>query len=76
MADAELVNITSTQPMKLKCIDFLSLEMSKGGHRKHTGYYRSFYPLYPGLSHMLSTHQDTLQKFCRTLWLPCLDTFL
>ena len=29
---AELVNITSTQPMELICIDFLSLERSKGGH--------------------------------------------
>ena len=28
---AELVNITSTQPMELICIDFLSLERSKGG---------------------------------------------
>ena len=30
--NAELVNITSTQPMELICIDFLSLERSKGGH--------------------------------------------
>ena len=29
---AELVNITTTQPMELVCIDFLSLERSKGGH--------------------------------------------
>lgn len=29
---AELVNIVSTQPMELVCIDFLSLERSKGGH--------------------------------------------
>ena len=29
--NAELVNITSTQPMELICIDFLSLERSKGG---------------------------------------------
>ena len=29
---AELVNITSSQPMELLCIDFLSLERSKGGH--------------------------------------------
>ena len=28
---AELVNILSTQPMELVCIDFLSLEKSKGG---------------------------------------------
>ena len=28
---AELVNITSSQPMELVCIDFLSLERSKGG---------------------------------------------
>ena len=28
---AEMVNITSTQPMELICIDFLSLERSKGG---------------------------------------------
>ena len=28
---AELVNIVSTQPMELVCIDFLSLEQSKGG---------------------------------------------
>ena len=29
---AELINITSSQPMELLCIDFLSLERSKGGH--------------------------------------------
>ncbi|MCW4250032.1 MAG: RNase H-like domain-containing protein [Candidatus Thiodiazotropha endolucinida] len=29
---AELVNIVTTQPMELVCIDFLSLERSKGGH--------------------------------------------
>ena len=29
---AELVNIVTTQPMELVCIDFLSLEKSKGGH--------------------------------------------
>ena len=28
----ELVNIISTQPMELVCIDFLSLERSKGRH--------------------------------------------
>ena len=32
MPSAELVNITSSQPMALLCIDFLSLERSKGGH--------------------------------------------
>lgn len=29
---AELINIHSTQPMELVCIDFLSLEKSKGGY--------------------------------------------
>lgn len=29
---AELVNITSTAPMDIVCIDYLSLEMSKGGY--------------------------------------------
>ena len=29
---AELVNITTTQPMELVCIHFPSLERSKGGH--------------------------------------------
>lgn len=29
---AELVNIVSTQPMELVCVDFLSLERSKGGY--------------------------------------------
>ena len=29
---AELVNIVTTQPMELVCIDFLSLKRSKGGH--------------------------------------------
>lgn len=29
---AELVNILTTQPLELLCIDFLSLERSKGGH--------------------------------------------
>ena len=29
---AELVSVVSTQPMELVCIDFLSLERSKGGH--------------------------------------------
>ena len=29
---AELVNIVFSQPMKLVCIDFLSVEKSKGGH--------------------------------------------
>ncbi|MCW4344300.1 MAG: RNase H-like domain-containing protein, partial [Candidatus Thiodiazotropha endolucinida] len=31
---AELVNITSTAPMELICIDYLSLERSKGGYEK------------------------------------------
>ncbi|MCG8044919.1 MAG: RNase H-like domain-containing protein [Candidatus Thiodiazotropha endolucinida] len=31
---AELVNIISTQPMELVCIDFLTLERSKGGFEK------------------------------------------
>ena len=30
-ASAELVNITSTAPMEILCIDYLSLERSKGG---------------------------------------------
>ena len=30
--NAELVNITTTQPVELVCIDFLSLERSKCGH--------------------------------------------
>ena len=30
----ELVNIVSTQPMELVCIDFLTLERSKGGFEK------------------------------------------
>ena len=29
---AELVNITSTAPMDIVCIDYLSLEISKGGY--------------------------------------------
>ena len=29
---AELVKITSSHPMELLCIDFLSLERIKGGH--------------------------------------------
>lgn len=29
---AELVNVVSTAPMEVVCIDFLSLERSKGGH--------------------------------------------
>lgn len=32
MPSAELVNIESHQPMELVCIDFLSLERSRGGH--------------------------------------------
>ena len=32
MPCADLVNITSSQPMELLCIYFLSLERSKGGH--------------------------------------------
>ena len=46
---AELVNITSSQPMELLCIDFLSLERSKGGHEHilvvtdhFTGYAQAF----------------------------------
>ena len=31
VSSAELVNITSTSPMEIVCIDYLSLEMSKGG---------------------------------------------
>ena len=31
---AELVNIVSSQPMELVCIDFLTLERSKGGFEK------------------------------------------
>ena len=31
---AELINIVSTQPMELVCIDFLTLERSKGGFEK------------------------------------------
>ena len=33
---AELVNIKTTQPLELVCVDYISLEMSKGGyHRDH-----------------------------------------
>ena len=43
---AELVNKTSSQPMELLCLDFLSLELSKGGYgfpaRIHSDQERNF----------------------------------
>ena len=33
MPCAELVNITSSQPMEFLCLDFLSFERSKGEHK-------------------------------------------
>ena len=30
---AELVNIKTTQPLELVCVDYMTLEMSKGGYQ-------------------------------------------
>ena len=47
---AELVNITTSSPMELVCIDFLSQEPSKGGHETIC-YNWSLHPLCAGDSH-------------------------
>ena len=44
---AELVNITSTAPMEILCLDYLSLERSNGG----VGHYRPLYKIRSGHSY-------------------------
>ena len=48
--NANLVNIISNQPMELVCLDFLSLERSKGG-QEHilviTDYFTRYAKLFP-----------------------------
>ena len=67
---AELVNITSTQPMELICIDFLSLEKSECG-TEHilaiTDHFTRYAQAFPTT--------NRLAKFCRPLRLSCSDTF-
>ena len=59
---AELINIVSTQPMELVCIDFLTLERSKGVFLKKlviTDHFTRYSQAFPT--------RNELAK----LWLPC-----
>ena len=60
---AELVNIITTQPMELVCIDFLSLERSKGGHENIlaiTGHFTRYAQAFPTRNQLAKTTAKVL----------------
>ena len=71
---AELLNIVSTQPMELVCIDFLSLERSKGGFENilvMTDHFTRYAQAFPTRNHLAKTTAKVLSKILFSLWLPC-----
>ena len=61
---AELVNITSNAPMDIVCIDYLSLEMSKGGYKNDfviTDHFTRYAQAFP-------TRNQTAQTTARILY--------
>ena len=61
---AELVNISSTAPMELVCIDYLSLERSKGGYERIlviTDHFTRYAQAFP-------TRNETAQTTARVLY--------
>ncbi len=61
---AELVNITTTQPMELVCIDFLSLEQSKGGYDSILVITDHF----TGYAQAIPTKNQTAHTTAKCLW--------
>ena len=60
---AELVNIQSTQPMELVCIDFLSLERSKGGYENIlviTDHFTRYAQVFPTRNQLATTTAKVL----------------
>ena len=60
---AELINIQSTQPMELVCIDFLSLERSKGGYENIlviTDHFKRYAQAFPTRNQTASTTAKVL----------------
>ena len=72
---AELLNIVSTQPMELVCIDFLSLERSKGGFENIlviTDHFTRYAQAFPTRNQLAKTTAKVLfENFYCSLWLPC-----
>ena len=75
---AELVNTISSQPMELVCIDFLSLERSKGGFENILVKTDHFTRYTQAFSNQKSRSQDhckgSFRQFHCSLWLLCLLT--
>ena len=73
-SSAELVNIHTTQPMELVCMDYLSLE-PQGRLHKHLGNYRPFHSIRAGLSNTQSNGENhskaTLWELYCILWFSC-----
>ena len=70
---AELVNISTIQPVELVCIDILSLERSKGGHENIlviTHHFTRYAQTFPTKNQLSKTVLFDNFEY-RSLWIPC-----